>query len=528
MNRLWWVLLGLGVLLLVTPAGAVTASGGAPSGAAAGVSGGGAAPDAAASIVGITVTVSPRAGAARPEYRRGTGVVVQPGYLVTDAGLFPGAQAVHLFLPDGRAVAVDVGRIRGDRLAGVAVLPVPDLDLPAAPLAAGVPPRGSRVLVLTAGAGGRPATAVAGTVAGTDRRLGTGRPFLQLGVRTTLGAAGAPVLDAGGALVGLVTHKVVADGVEGMAFAVPVPVLLPIVETVRTRGQVTRAWLGVALAEDGEAQMAIPGAGAVIIAGVHAAGPAAGKLQAGMVLQGLGGVPIHTSEDVAAVLLRHRPGQPITVDVKRGAVQQSFRLLLGEQPPLPADLEQRGVQVALNGYEQVQSLYLADAYLHGAVEQLAGPHLAYTEHGVAYLQTEFARLAYVYWQGWRLADDSIFHEEPRHHAARAAGKFYIPVWLALAERPPGTVLATLSQGDRNVGETRTVWLDDPAAVGMPRPRWDPPPGTAWHGLQAIISHRGLDPEGTLTLTLTWADTADPGAPASPLTWRFHWHLADLR
>ena len=118
--------------------------------------------------------------------------------------------------------------VRGDQRQGGRILRVDTskdlaviaVDRPIPALAAGTHPPsvGDRVIVI-----GEP-FGLEGTVA-DGIVSGTRRGFLQFSAPISPGDSGAPVLDEQGRVVGVAAQKIVANGAEGLSFAVPIAVV---------------------------------------------------------------------------------------------------------------------------------------------------------------------------------------------------------------------------------------------------------------------------------------------------------------
>jgi serine protease Do len=73
-------------------------------------------------------------------------------------------------------------------------------------------------------------------------------PFIQTDVAVNPGNSGGPLLDADGNVIG-VNSQIYSrtGGYQGLSFAIPANVVKSVVDQIRTRGRVSRGWLGVTI-----------------------------------------------------------------------------------------------------------------------------------------------------------------------------------------------------------------------------------------------------------------------------------------
>lgn len=70
-------------------------------------------------------------------------------------------------------------------------------------------------------------------------------PFIQTDAAISPGNSGGPLVDDCGRVIGLITSAILEFGAENIGFAIPVEVLAPVVEALRTDGYVSRPWHGL-------------------------------------------------------------------------------------------------------------------------------------------------------------------------------------------------------------------------------------------------------------------------------------------
>ncbi len=150
--------------------------------------------------------------------------------------------------------------------------------------------------------------------------------LIQTDAPITRGSSGGALLNQKGELIGITTAIATADvGAEGLGFAVPINLALGIVEDILDDGKVLHAFLGILGAQYFE----VADDGARIFAGVvieELYGPAndiyaigkAGALPDD-VIKKINDINITTLDQLITILRSKRAGDPITVEILRGA-----------------------------------------------------------------------------------------------------------------------------------------------------------------------------------------------------------------
>jgi serine protease Do len=263
--------------------------------------------DVAAKVASAVVGIGPA----------GSGVVVGPGLVVTNAHNLRGEEVVVTFADgrraEGRAAGIDVD---GD----LAAVSVDTADAPVVSVAERAPRLGDFVVAL-ANPAGRGVRVSLGVISALDV------PFRGPGGRRVTGAiehtaplargsSGGPVVDATGALVGIDTHRVG----DGFYLALPADAQLVARVEALGRGEVPhRPRLGVALAPSQVARrlrrsVGLPERDGLLVRAVEEGGPAdrAGIRQGDLVVSA-GGTPLLGVDDLAAAL--EAAGADATVEI---------------------------------------------------------------------------------------------------------------------------------------------------------------------------------------------------------------------
>ena len=251
--------------------------------------------------------------------------VAEGGLVATTADLLVGTHRIVMVGPGGKLEPATV--VATDKASDVALVTVPE-DLPVAPFAddAGlgdgtpdltlsfVPAGGASVaLHCTPGAVTGVATAIAGGPAG-------GMPSISSSPAATSVAAGDPLLNANGDVVGIL-YDANPGGTAPVTF-LPSQLVVGVADDLRSRNRVVHGWLGVSGSD------ASNGGGAKVET-VSANGPAQGKLTVGQVIVGVNAMPVRTMAELRARLYVLAPGAAVAVSVQQVSGTKVVDLTLG-------------------------------------------------------------------------------------------------------------------------------------------------------------------------------------------------------
>ncbi len=161
--------------------------------------------------------------------------------------------------------------------------------------------------------------------------------FIQTDAAINPGNSGGALVNMRGELVGINTAILSRTGGNvGIGFAIPVDMARPIVDALKTKGRVSRGWLGVAIQDvdqDIAHAMKLPGAGGVLIADVQADSPGKkGGLQRGDVVTHVDGQVVDSPGTFRNRIAAAGADHSVTLTVQRQGKSMSLPLKLGELP----------------------------------------------------------------------------------------------------------------------------------------------------------------------------------------------------
>jgi len=281
-------------------------------------------------------------GFAIPELPRtegvGSGFIIDSsGVIVTSHHVVKGADAVTVTLQDGRKLEAEVVGV--DPKTDLALLEVDtDVALPVVEFGDSDRTRVGDWVVAVGSPFGLGGTVTAGIVSGRGRDIGSGPydDFLQVDAPINRGSSGGPLFDRTGRVVGVNTAIFSPSGGNiGIGFAIPANVAEPVIESLRTDGEVDRGWLGVQIQYIDETMAEALGLGeakGALVASVMADGPAAGAgLRAGDVIISFAGEKLDSMKDLPRIVAEVESGTEVEIEVWRDGGRKTLTATIGKQ-----------------------------------------------------------------------------------------------------------------------------------------------------------------------------------------------------
>jgi putative serine protease PepD len=267
----------------------------------------------------------------RPE-AEGTGFVIDTkGDILTAEHVVDGASSITVHFQDGASAKATL--VGSDKSTDTAVIHV---DVPAARLhpltlgnSAAVHP--GQTVVAIGSAFALPETMTAGIVSATNRTITAPNQFSITGAIQT----DAPINhgNSGGPLIDVATNSVIGinDQIEsdtpdnsGVGFAVPIDAAKNVAQTLITGGTVQHAYVGIFIEDF---------ANGARITRVVAGSPAAkAGLKIGDVVTAFDGKSVATADALTADVVAAKPGETVSLTIRRGGATKHVSLTLGAQP----------------------------------------------------------------------------------------------------------------------------------------------------------------------------------------------------
>ena len=283
---------------------------------------------------------TPNVPTPRPSRAQGSGFVIsEDGYVVTNNHVIDGAEKISVSFD--RDNKFDAELIGTDSRTDIALLKIKsDKKFTFVRLATKEARVGDWVIAVgnPFGLGG---TVTAGIVSASGRDIGSGPyDFIQIDAAVNRGNSGGPTFNLDGEVIGVNTAIYSPSGGNvGIAFAIPAQTVSEVVAQLRSKGSVSRGWLGVKIEnidEDKAASLGLGQARGALVNEVTAGGPAAASnLRAGDAITSVDGVAIRDSRDLARKVAEFSPGTTVRIEVMRYGKTEVIPVKLGTFPSGP-------------------------------------------------------------------------------------------------------------------------------------------------------------------------------------------------
>jgi S1-C subfamily serine protease len=284
--------------------------------------------DAVQAAGAFTVRVQARRGPPASGIALAADLVLTADHVVDPAR----EESIRLGLPDGSEVGGSV--VGRDPATDLAILRLASGALSPARAAQGDPRTGSLALVV--GRPGREPSASLGLITSLagparTRRGGLLERFIQVDAVMYPGFSGGPLVDADGAVLGMITSGL---GFGGPAVAIPWSLASQLAETIGKHGKVPRGYLGVGSQPVTLSPQAKDLSGGqergLLVVQVADGGPAAaaGFLQ-GDILVRLDGTAVTNADDLQGLLGPNRVGSAVSAAIIRGGELRDVNVTVG-------------------------------------------------------------------------------------------------------------------------------------------------------------------------------------------------------
>jgi serine protease Do len=178
-------------------------------------------------------------------------------------------------------------------------------------------------------------TVTAGIVSAKGRVIGSGPydDFIQTDASINPGNSGGPLVNMEGEVVGINT-AIIASG-QGIGFAIPINLAKKIINQLKTSGEVTRGWLGVAIQDISEEMAEYYGLkdrNGVLVAKVFDGDPAGeAGIKAQDIIISVNDQKIADSRDLTAFIADLKVGQKADIKVLRNGKEKKFTVTIAKR-----------------------------------------------------------------------------------------------------------------------------------------------------------------------------------------------------
>ena len=291
----------------------------------------------------------------------GSGFIISSdGYVISNNHVIRDAEEIIVSLSDRRAFKAEV--VGTDDQSDVALLKIDAKDLPVVKLGQGYNLKVGEWVLAIGSPFGFDHSVTAGIVSAKGRSLPSENyvPFIQTDVAINPGNSGGPLFNLDGEVVG-VNSQIYSrtGGFMGLSFAIPIEVAMNVADQLRSKGRVSRGWLGVLiqpvtpkLAESFGMEKPQGAAIAKVLPGSPA--ELAG-LQVGDVVLAFNEHPVERSSDLPPIVGSTSVGTTVPVEILREGETKIIQVLTAE---LPSESELQMASVAQPRTATAQNLGL--------------------------------------------------------------------------------------------------------------------------------------------------------------------------
>jgi serine protease Do len=268
----------------------------------------------------------------------GSGFIISgDGYILTNNHVVEGADKVLVRLIDRREFEAEV--IGLDARSDLALLKIDANDLPVVALADPDDIKVGEWVMAIGSPLGFDYSVTAGIVSATGRTSFRDSyvPFIQTDVAINPGNSGGPLFNLDGKVVGINTIIVTrSGGYMGLSFAIPMSVAMDVADQLKTKGQVSRGWLGVEI-QDVSRRLAesfgLENAAGALVASVVPDSPAArAGLQISDIITEFDGGSVELSSELPHLVGHTKAGSKVKVKVFRSGESKTLDVVVGVLP----------------------------------------------------------------------------------------------------------------------------------------------------------------------------------------------------
>ncbi|MDZ4164815.1 MAG: DegQ family serine endoprotease [Smithellaceae bacterium] len=278
----------------------------------------------------------------RREHRQrslGSGFIISSdGYIFTNYHVVAKVDKILVKLSDGKELDATV--VGHDEKTDIALIKIkPGNHLPFVELGDSDAVRVGEWALAIGNPFGLDHTVTAGIISAKGRVIGAGPydNFIQTDASINPGNSGGPLFNMEGKVIGINT-AIVAQG-QGIGFAIPAKMAKDMLPDLRTKGKVTRGWLGISvqdLTEDLAKSLNIKDIRGALVADVFKGDPAevAGIIAGDVVIE-INGLKIKDAHELLVTVAPFKVGVKVELKVLREGKERVFTVTIAERKDRP-------------------------------------------------------------------------------------------------------------------------------------------------------------------------------------------------
>lgn len=266
----------------------------------------------------------------------GSGFIISSdGYILTNAHVVKDADEIVVRLSDQREKPAKLIGI--DDQSDVALIKIDATDLPVANLGDSSHLQVGQWVLAIGSPFGFDHTATQGIISALKRNLPNENyvPFIQTDVAVNPGNSGGPLFDASGKVIGI-NSQIFSNsgGYMGLSFAIPIELATNVAEQLKTKGEVTRGWLGVVIQpvnQDLADAFDLGRPQGALVAEVTPGSPAAkAGIKSGDIITRYNGEMVGSSDQLPPMVAGTSVGNSVPVTVVRKGSEKTLAVTIGQ------------------------------------------------------------------------------------------------------------------------------------------------------------------------------------------------------
>jgi serine protease Do len=278
-----------------------------------------------------------------PAQGAGSGFVIDAeGFILTNNHVIEGARRITVTLADGRAFRGEV--VGADPAIDVALVKIAGAtNLPEAPLGNSDELRVGEWVCAIGNPLGYVHSVTVGVVSFIGRKLFDPSldEYIQTDAAINFGNSGGPLINSRGQVIGI--NSAISSRASNIGFAVPINQAVSILTQLKTKGRVSRGFIGITLTDVTpglQRALGLPVSEGVIVQDVTPRSPAerAGLKPYDIVLE-VEGRPVVTNQELIRDISERQPGSVARLEVLREGRRQLLAVKLAERPGREGELD---------------------------------------------------------------------------------------------------------------------------------------------------------------------------------------------
>ena len=270
---------------------------------------------------------------------QGSGFVISAdGYIVTNNHVVENATKIQVSFDEHNKFDADL--IGTDPRTDLALLKIKTTGktFPFVKFAADGPGRVGDWVIAVGNPFGLGGTVTAGIISAFGRDIGSGPyDFVQIDAAVNKGNSGGPTFNLNGDVIGVNTAIYSPSGGSvGIAFAIPARTATEVIEQLKSKGTVSRGWLGVKIQnidEDTASSLGLNEPKGALITEITPNGPSSGSgLKAQDAILQINDAKIADSRELARKIAEFAPNTNVDVKVWRNGKEETVKVKLGTFP----------------------------------------------------------------------------------------------------------------------------------------------------------------------------------------------------